>query len=190
MIAGCTSQAPHWATSRTATQPAISAAPPSEGRSATPAVAVEATLPCDQAIDADAHPGSLKVLLGVVALPVSPGYGALQTARTGESGPLRLFAKTGLVVKAGASFQLAIPAPFSAHARIGWGSPASSSRQIDVDRCAAPGSGWSAFAGGYWVDRPACLPVVVRSHGDQATVHVGIGTACPGQAAPEPPTQS
>jgi hypothetical protein len=38
--------------------------------------------------------------------------------------------------------------------------------------------GWLAFAGGYWVDAPACVPIVVRSQGREARARVAVGVAC------------
>jgi hypothetical protein len=164
--------------------------PPSMARTSTSGASGVGVLACRDAIDPQARPGPLDVVLGVVALPASPGYPALATARTGQPGPLRLFAKTGLLVKAGASFRLSVAAGFAQHARIGWGSPARPDSQFDGYGCANPGGGWSAFAGGYWIDRPACLPIIVSGNGHQQTVHVGLGTPCSGQSPPQPPTES
>ena len=52
------------------------------------------------------------------------------------------------------------------------------------------GGKWLAYAGGYWIDHPACVPIIVRTGGKQQTVHIGIGTPCPGQQPPQGPSQS
>jgi hypothetical protein len=148
--------------------------------SATPAA--ESVLDCDSFIDSSARPAPLRVVLGVVGLPVSPGYPALQTSLTGDgNGPLRLFAKTGLVIRPGTTFELIVPARFASRLSIGWGSPGVPSHEILVDNCASTGGGWLAYAGGFWIDHPACVPIIVRAGGKQQQVHIGIGTACPGQ---------
>ncbi len=67
-------------------------------------------LTCGNYIDTDAPPASFQVVLSVVALPTSPNYPALQTIRTGDGNhPRRLFAKTGLIIKARTSFELIVP---------------------------------------------------------------------------------
>ena len=134
----------------------------------------------------------LQVVLGVVALPISPRYPALGTARSGDgNGPLRLFAKTGLVIRPGTRFELIVPARFTSRLRIGWGKPGTPSQRVVVDDCANTGGRrWLAYAGGYWIDHPACVSIIVSVGGKQQQVHIGIGTACPGQRPPQEPTQS
>lgn len=154
--------------------------------SATPAA--ESVLDCGSYIDNNARAAPLRVVLGVVALPVSPGYPALQTSLSGDgNGPLRLFAKTGLVIRPGARFELIVPARFTSRLSIGWGTPG---HRVVVSNCANPGGGWLAYAGGYWIDHPACVPIIVRAGGRQQQVHIGVGTACPGQRPPQGPSQS
>jgi hypothetical protein len=134
----------------------------------------------------------LPVVLGVVALPISPRYAALGTALSGDgNGPLRLFAKTGLFFRPGAKFELIVPARFASRLRIGWGAPGTPSQIVEVSNCANPGGGgWLAIPGGYWIDHPACVPIIVRAGGQQQQVHVGVGKACPGQRPPPEPSQS
>jgi hypothetical protein len=141
-------------------------------------------LDCGAVIGSQASPAPMQVVLGVVALPASPGYPALGTSPSGNgSGPLRLFAKTGLLIKPGATFELIVPAPFTSRLSIGWGSPGIPSHRVLVDNCADIGGAWLAYAGGYWIDHPACVPVIVRAGGKQQQVHIGVGAACPGQRA-------
>jgi hypothetical protein len=133
----------------------------------------------------------MQIVLGVVALPASPRYPALQTSLTGDgTGALRLFAKTGLVIKPGTTFELIVPARFANRLSIGWGSPGTPSLRVAVNNCSNPGGGWLAYAGGYWIDHPACVPIIVRAGGKQQEVHIGLGTPCPGQRPPEGPSQS
>jgi hypothetical protein len=159
------------------------------GRSASPATADgESVLPCNTGIRVSyAHVAPLQVVLGVVALPVSPGYPALQTYLSND-GPHRLFAKTGLVIRPGTTFELIVPARFTSRLSIGWDTP---SRRVVVSGCARPdGGGWLAYVGGYWIDHPGCVPIIVRADGRQQQVHIGLGKACPGQRPPQGPSQS
>jgi hypothetical protein len=134
--------------------------------------------------DADVAP--LQVVLGVVALPVSPGYPALQTSVT--NGPRRLFAKTGLVIRPGTMFELIVPVRFASMLSIGWDTP---SRRVVVSGCSAPaGGGWLGYVGGYWIDHPACVAIIVSAGGRQQQVPIGLGKACPGQRPPLGPSQT
>ena len=148
---------------------------------------------CGNYIGTSAPTAPLHVVLGVVALPVSPAYPALGTALTGDgNGPKRLFAKTGLIIKPGTTFELVVPAAFSDRLSIGWGGePSTPSHRLIVSNCAkAGGAGWLAYPGGYWVDHPACVPLIVKAGNNQQQVHIGVGTACPGQRPPQGPSQS
>ena len=154
--------------------------------SATPAA--ESVLDCSAAAVVD-EVAPLQVVLGVVALPISPRYPALQTSLSGHGqGALRLFAKTGLFFRPGATFELIIPAGLTSRLSIGWATP---SHRVVVRNCASPGGGgWLALVGGYWIDHPACVPIIVRAGGKQQQVHIGVGKACPGQRPPQGPSQS
>ena len=157
--------------------------------SATPAA--ESVLDCGSFIGSNARVAPLQVVLGVVALPASPGYPALGTSLSGDgNGPLRLFAKTGLLIRPGTTFELIVPARFTSRLSIGWGAPGTPSHRLLVGNCAGKGGGWVAYAGGYWIDHPACVPIIVRAGGKQQQVHIGVGTACPGQRPPQGPSQS
>jgi hypothetical protein len=190
LLAGCTSSgvAPRpGKAGPSATSGRSPAQPP--GPAAVPAG--ESVLACGNFIDSNALAAPLQVVLGVVALPASPGYPALQTSLSGDgSGALRLFAKTGLVIRPGTTFELIVPARFADRLRIGWGSPGTPSHRVVVSNCPNPGGGWLAYAGGYWIDHPACVPIIVRAGGKQQEVHIGVGAPCPGQRPPQGPSQS
>ena len=152
--------------------------------------AAESALDCGSFIGNSARVAPLQVVLGVVALPASPGYPALQTSLSGDgNGPLRLFAKTGLLIRPGTTFELIVPGRFTSRLSIGWGAPATPSHRVLVGNCAGADGGWLAYAGGYWIDHPACVPIIVRAGGKQQQVHIGVGTACPGQGPPQGPSQ-
>lgn len=163
----------------------------------TPAAARDtASLACSQSIDLT-RPGSagLQVVLGVVALPTAPEYVALQTARTGMHGRLRLFAKTGLIIKPHSRFELVVPAGLRRRMAVAWGNAGDvppSGRLIvnDCGRADTTGSRWLVYAGGYYVSHPSCVSLVVVANARRRRVRIGVGMACPGQRPPPKPTQS
>ena len=152
-------------------------------------------LPCSETIGAQAPFTGLSVILRVVALPTSPHMRrALQTALTGSRNPAaRLFAKEGLVVRAGARFEVSVPPRLRDRVSIGWGNAGEGhvGSTISVPGCrGAHGEKWLAFAGGYWVRSTICAPLIVDAHGLRRRVWIGIGEACPGQFPPPQPTQT
>ena len=151
-------------------------------------------LPCSEFIGTQAPERDMRVILGVVALPTSPHLReALQTARSGLREPAaRLFAKWGLVIRAGARLRLIVPDRLRNQFSIGWGNAGEGHRgtTIMVDHCTGPpGATWLAYAGGYYVRDPLCAPLIVAAHRQQRRVRIGIGKACPGQRPPPEPTQ-
>jgi len=148
-------------------------------------------LVCRNYIDQHPPPPEFEKVLDVVALPTSSKAAALQTGRTGDPDPaVRLFAKTGLVIKAGTKFELVVPDEAKDMVSIGWGgAPSTPSRRITVSCPArASSSGWQAYVGGYWAPRPACVPLIVRAGGKEQRVLIGLGTPCPGQLPPQGPS--
>lgn len=179
LLAGCTGTAPRSSASATSAAPSSAGSDVLEGQ----------TLRCAGAIDGHPPPADFEVVLGAVALPASPRSRALQVAESGGGFNVpALFAKTGLVIRAGVPLQLQVTGPAGDRVGIGWGSPAGPTRRVEVAACPdARGSGWLAYPGGYWADRPLCLALVVRSAGREQRVHIGIGQACPGQQPPVTP---
>jgi hypothetical protein len=181
--AGCTSAREAARGSTTPPSPPAVSAGVGTGPSS-PGVAGPGLLVCTQSIGAaSAPPPDLRVVLKELALPTGM---VLQTSPSGESdAAARLFAKWGLVVRAGVVVDLRVEPGWEGHARIGWGSPASPSVSVHVPGCPPPpGSAqWLHFAGGYYVDQPMCLPLIIRAGGQQVRVLIGVGVACPGQAA-------
>ena len=158
---------------------------------AAPAQIDTQTLPCGGSIDDQPPPHDWQVVLGVVALPTSPKAAALQTGSTGEPAPaLRLFAKTGLVIKAGVTFELVAPSLHDNRVAIGWGgSPSIPSRRVVVTTCAdVGGTGWLAYPGGYWLDQVGCIPLTIRSGTEEQSVALGLGAPCAGQRPPQGPS--
>jgi hypothetical protein len=193
LFAACTSGSAkaHGGKTGTPTSRLSATRPDNPATSAPPAAG--SVLSCGNFIDTHAATAPLQVVLGVVALPTSPGYPALGTSLTGNGNEAqRLFAKTGLVIKPGTTFELVVPAEFADRLSIGWGGePSTPSHQLIIRNCTNPaGAGWLAYAGGYWIDHPACVPLIVQANGKQQQVHIGLGRACPGQRPPQGPSQS
>ncbi|RLP95267.1 hypothetical protein [Micromonospora sp. CV4] len=110
-----------------------------------------------------------------------PDRAMLSVAESGEADPAaRLFAKWGLVIRAGAVVDLQVAQGWEDDARIGWGAPTTPAATAQVHAC-APNDGrakWMAFVGGTWVANSTCLPLIVRSSGGQDRVNLGIGRPC------------
>jgi hypothetical protein len=169
-------------------------APAGAGPSAQPfpvPIAGTATLVCEHSIDGAPPPPGFQVILGVVALPTSEAGPALQAGPGGNGADFpTLFAKTGLIVRAGAQVELETPEQPGNRTAVGWGSwtQEAPTRRFVVPGCPDDrGTGWLAYAGGYYADRPLCLPLSVRSGGREQQVRIGVGAACPGQQPPPTP---
>jgi hypothetical protein len=122
-----------------------------------------ARLPCDAVI------GGQKTLRGgqrAIGRSVALTTGrALQANRSGEDDPTaRLFAKNGLLVRPGSTFELVVPRRWRDRLTISWGKSPRTSHLL-VSGCGTPGGAdWLAYAGGYYVDDPACVPLLVRAN--------------------------
>jgi len=129
-------------------------------------------------------PDNYRVVVQGLAVPTTP---VLQANETGETDPaIRLFAKWGLIVRTGAVVDLRVAPGWEDRVRIKWGSSASPGLAVHVPACPKPSgqSQWLHFAGGTWVAQPACVPLVVRSQGQEAQVRLGVGMACDGAIGP------
>jgi hypothetical protein len=114
----------------------------------------------------------MEVILDSVALPTKV---VLQANETDEPG--RLFAKWGLLVRPNTTVDLIVADDDVGRATIAWGSPGpADATHLRVADC--QGDGWLAFAGGYTVDQPRCLTLVVKAGGRQQTVRIAVGTPC------------
>jgi hypothetical protein len=127
--------------------------------------------------------GNYRVVAENVGVPADQ---VLQVSVSGEADPaVGLFAKWGLEVRAGAAVDIQVAPGWEDRARIGWGNPGSPGVAVHVPACAGPsGTPWLAFAGGTWVGQPVCVPLVVRSQGQEAQVRLGIGVPCGSSGSP------
>lgn len=137
-------------------------------------------LPCGDAIaTAAGPPPGHTVVLDRVALPTDV---VLQANASGEADPdARLFAKDGLLIRPGASFDLAIPEKARSRASIGWGSPSRRTSRLAITGCGTSTSDgiWLVYAGGYWVGEPMCLPLEVKAGQTTEYVSIAVGAPCP-----------
>jgi hypothetical protein len=144
-----------------------------------PVYALDAVLDCNTAVAARGAPSDgWSTVLSQVALETGI---TLQANPSGESDPhAALFAKSALMIAAGAEVTLSVPDDWVGRLTIGWGGPAPRALNFHVPKCPAPvaPSQWLVFPGGFWVDTPACVPVVVRRGTAQETVHLAVGAAC------------
>ena len=151
------------------------------------------SLPCREFIGTQPPARGMRVVLGVVALPASPGLRrALQTAPSQLHDPqARLFAKWGLVIRPSAQFRVLVPGRLQSQLSIGWGNAGENhvGTTIVVNRCTGPPRAkWLAYAGGYYVRNPICATLIVAAGRQERRVRIGVGRACPGQGPPPAPT--
>ena len=124
------------------------------------------------------------VSYGRVALPATKAFSAV---RLDPSQPnSKFWAKQGLLVKPGAPFELIVPPAWTSRLTIQWGNPGQPTTHLWVTGCRSKKAGahWLAYAGGFTSNKPACIPLIVKTSTAQRTVHMGAGKACPGQAPP------
>ncbi|MEW1588768.1 hypothetical protein AB0283_25360 [Micromonospora vinacea] len=135
--------------------------------------------PCTTSVDALAAPPAGYRLVGTdVAVPDAQ---VLSAEDAGEADPAaRLFAKWGLVVRAGTVVVLRVAPGWQDRARLGWGGTGAPATTATVHACAGEGgqAQWLAFVGGTWVARAACVPLIVTSNGQEDRVTLGIGVPC------------
>jgi hypothetical protein len=184
LLVGCTSTEPsdH---AVTASNPAAAVAATSARAGVEPSLAPGVSLvSCASSIRGLSDPsGDYRLVVRNAALPTAS---VLQASDSGGTDPAaRLFAKWGLVVRASATVDLQVGPGWEDRARLGWGSPAVPAAAVHVPACPAPSSSpWLVFAGGTWVAQPACVPLIVRSQGQQALVHLGVGVPCGSAGSP------
>jgi hypothetical protein len=93
------------------------------------------------------------------------------------------FAKVGIVVRAGPPVVLEVPSRWRGVYSLEYAPKhvqrlADGSTRLSVHACAGALGNWSAYAGGYVVTRPQCVPLIVRANGRMTRVHVAIGRPC------------
>jgi hypothetical protein len=156
-----------------------------------------AVLGCQDVIASEvAPPTGSSIVLDAVALPTGR---ALQANRSSGSDPNeKLFAKDGLFIRRGASFDLVVPAAWRGRLEVGWGSLSKPTSRLHIPGCRptqrmpsssrwALSDDWLVYPGGYSVSRAACVSLIVRAGQTEQTVQIGVGASCPGQSPPPAP---
>lgn len=149
---------------------------------------------CGEPIDAfDDLPEGYRAVGEVVAFPTEE---LLQRGRTGpdnDPGSARSFSKLGLVVRAGAVFQIHVAGDSQANALLHWGNtgPNDPVSSIAVPGCEGtcdslvqPGCpdgedrDWVVYPGGLWTLEPACVSLIVLTGAERAVVDLPAGERC------------
>lgn len=143
-----------------------------------PGVGPRSAAACGDAIDhtADA-PDGYRVVAGSVAVPTAERL--LPVEPHSGDGPVRMFAKWGLLIRGTTSAALSLPPEWADRARLGWGGtdPATA---VTVTAC-PPTDGdseWTVFAGGTWVSEADCVPIQISAGRQRATVELSVGAPC------------
>lgn len=151
------------------TVPAPAPAPSTPGPAVSPS---SDTVDCGHVVGGEEAPSDgARVVLGVVSLPSR----VLEPQDAGDPG--WLFAKQGLLVRAGIAVELTVDPSVAGQATIGWGSPGPQGTTIRVPACQGAHP-WLAFAGGYTVREPLCLSLIVRANGREERASVSVGIHC------------
>lgn len=149
-----------------------------------PPVVAKAQMSCDGPIQQlAAPPQGYETIGNSIALETSTSSAtAFQTALTGYDDPaLRLFTKTGLLVRTDAMSELIVPDDSAEHFGFQWNAPVTT--HLVVGPC--PGeSNWIVFPGGYYVSEVGCFDFIVRAEDGDHNISVGLGSPCPGQTPP------
>jgi len=130
----------------------------------------------DSAGQVDAPPEDYRTVAGVVAVPTGR---TLEVAASGVSS-FKLFAKWGLLVRTGQTVEVTVGGGWAGRAGVGWGGGVGPAASVRVTACpdGSPPHPWTAFAGGTWLDRPACVPLTIRAGGRSALARMPVGTSC------------
>lgn len=126
---------------------------------------------CAHDLGATAPRDTARLVLDSVVLPTR----MLEVHESGEPG--RLFAKNGLIVRADVAVDIAVAPEAAAEVSIGWGGPGPQGAAVQVPACPSS-SGWLAFAGGYTVRAPGCVPLIIRVAGREERANVAVGADC------------
>jgi hypothetical protein len=102
-----------------------------------------------------------------------PRRDLIQIARV--DGPWRYWRKAGVLVRASTRVTISIPRTWRRRAAISWGDSGVVS-SLRFAPCST--HRWNAYAGGFYVRRPACVPLTIAVGRRVDLVHVGIGTHC------------
>lgn len=93
------------------------------------------------------------------------------------------FAKVGIAIRSGMKFDVLVPPGWRDRMRIGWGNGGYTlATTMHVPGCSAgphPEAAWLIYPGGFWLKEPACVPLIIQTDTETATIDVPVGTDCP-----------
>jgi hypothetical protein len=131
------------------------------------------TVTCESAImvTEPVRPTVERVLFGRVAVPQRD---LLQVVRVPGRQPY--WRKAGMLVRADSPrVSVSVPAAWRSRVAIEWGD---SGVVASLHFAACSTHRWNAYAGGFYVRRPACVPLIVRVARRATQVRFGIGRRC------------
>jgi hypothetical protein len=142
-------------------------------------VSGRATVHCHSIIEVDPEPtpGGLRVLFGRVAMAREDEV--LTPVRT-RARVLPYWMKSGLVIRRGGRgtepVDIVVPPGWKKRFAVGWGDGGLTAH-AHVLACSGPYE-WNAYAGGFRLRAPACVPLTVRVGNQSARIRVAIGARC------------
>ena len=109
-------------------------------------------------------PGATAVL-GQISLAGDDGVRPLSMVSSGrDDDSQRLWTKAPLLTYG--DREVALEVPEGERFWLGWGNPASPTRRMTIQGCS--GASWTVFAGGFWIDSPKCVHLIVRTSGQRS----------------------
>lgn len=115
--------------------------------------------------------------LGAIALPTEMLH-ARATSATDRSA--RLVAETVVFVKASTKVELVVPRSWRGRMSLGVRNGVRATERLEIPSC--PGVqgryAWLVYLGSFWVEKPACVPIIVKTAKSSRRVHIGIGMPC------------
>lgn len=107
----------------------------------------------------------------------------LQAPPSGQSDPrYAYFAKSPLEIRVGQPFELIVPLAWRRRVAFSWGnSGPQPTMHLQVTGCpyTTEHKDWLVYAGGFFVAKPACVPLIVKTDRHTKTIHIAVGAPCP-----------
>jgi hypothetical protein len=96
-----------------------------------------------------------------------------------QNGRFPYWSKVGLYVRTGRTpVSISVPLAWRRRAAIAWGDQQRPVPILRVPGCPSAPRMWSGYSGGFYVSRPACVPLIVGVAGRRTVVRFGIGRSC------------
>lgn len=165
-------------------QQSVPTSPTAGSTSALPShasVGTAADFGCASFIDhVAAPPEGYQIFADAVALNVDPTQMTLPGRRNAGDG---YFVKTGLLIRPAQATLVSVAPNVADKVTIGWGTVRAEddATALVIPVCPGPtnaGSQWLVYAGGFYVDRAVCVPLLVRSRDLAVTARIPVGAPC------------